>query len=41
MAGPPEAFLGTGGQLYAAIHEKGIYVSDDDGATWRSFYRNP
>ena len=40
LAGPPEAFLATTRQLYAAVSEKGIYVSTDDGVSWSTFYQN-
>ena len=41
LDGPPEAFLATTTLLYAAVHEKGIFVSDDDGTSWRAFYQDP
>ena len=40
LAGAPAALLATGGVLYAAVHEQGIYRSDD-GATWQLYYRDP
>jgi photosystem II stability/assembly factor-like uncharacterized protein len=41
LGGPPEALLANGGTLYAAVHESGIYRSDDGGVTWHLYYRNP
>ena len=39
LGGAPEAFLAANGKLYAAVHEKGILVSDDGGASWRVLYQ--
>ena len=41
LAGPPAALVATSGRLYAAVHEQGIYRSDDLGVSWRIFYKQP
>lgn len=42
LPGVPEALLDTGDRvLYAAVREKGIYVSLDDGRSWRVYYQDP
>ena len=40
LPGSPEAFLDTGQVLYASVHEEGIYSSNDDGRTWKLFYKD-
>jgi hypothetical protein len=40
VPGSPEAFLDTGQVLYASVHEEGIYSSNDDGRTWKLFYKD-
>ncbi len=34
LGGQPEALLAQGGTLYAAVAERGLLQSDDDGVTW-------
>jgi hypothetical protein len=38
LGGTPEAFLVQAGTLYAAVQERGIQSSSDEGASWRMLY---
>jgi photosystem II stability/assembly factor-like uncharacterized protein len=38
LGGPPDALLAQAGTLYAAVHERGILSSTDEGATWHVLY---
>ena len=39
LPGPAGAFLVTSRRLFGAVHEQGIYSSDDLGVTWRVWYK--
>jgi photosystem II stability/assembly factor-like uncharacterized protein len=40
VPGKPDALLAAGEHLYASVHEGGIYLSRDGGATWQLRYRD-